>query len=441
MKDKAQNQEDDASRAKPHEERQSDLTHIGSVLGGLFQSEQMSRGEATAPARGAKGAGAKVVKRADAKTTRKAGQPNTKLAQAAVEIIARPPEKSRDEIAYLARELVQCSFPLRDPGPVPSWRRRNGNITFIIQPGIDPETGEPMGLPFGEFPRLVMPFFNKQVVATGSPVIRLGRTYNSFLRATGADPNTGRGKRGDAKRIKENFQRLAHSRMSFRYAEGTAQKGREAFLNMEVAKAGQLWWDFKNPDQGSFFDSEIILGDTLFQAFLNNPIPVDFRALLALKRSLNQASFAMDIYNWASGHLYQMRKNGEKERRIQYKYLPEQFGAVFARLRDWKAAFEENLLHVQQVLPALDYAFDGDYFILKDQQGRLAVAPSARKRLAQITDQISPKARAWFQERYPLHNVDEVFAAFDDWRRSKEIPSRNTDAHFKDFVVNSWFKR
>lgn len=416
--------EDEARNQKP----QGGLTHIGDALGGLANlfAGQVTQ-ETDAP-----------VSQPSGKTTR---QPNTKLAQAAAEIIARPPDKSRNEIAYLARELVQCSFPLRDPGNVPSWRRRNGNITFIIQPGIDTETGEPMGLPYGEFPRLVLPFFNKQVVATGSPIIKLGKTYNAFLRATGADPNTGRGKRGDAKRIKESFRRLVHSRMSFRYAEGTAQKGREAFLNMEVAKAGQLWWDFKNPDQGAFFDSEIVLGDTLFQAFLHNPVPVDFRALLALKRSLNQASFAMDIYNWACGHLYQMHEHSEGEIRMKYKYLPEQFGAEFTRLRDWKASFEENLLHVQQVLPAAGYAFEGEYFVLRDLGGQLAVLQPARKRLAQLTDQISPKAREWFQESYPLHNVDEVFAAFDNWRRNKHIASRSTDAHFKDFVVNHWFRK
>jgi hypothetical protein len=371
---------------------------------------------------------------------------NAKLAQAAADIIARPPDKNKGEILYTTRELVQCNFPIRDPGNVPSWTRRNGNLTLIIQPGIDPDTGESLGIPRGEWPRLMMRFFQKQCVlkkqsGDDSQVIKLGSTQNDFLRATGGNPNTGRGPRGDARRIEIELRRLIYSHITFRYKEGTAKQGREAFHNMNVAKSGQFWWDYKNPEQGSFFQSEIVLGDLLYQAFINDPIPVDFRALLALKRSLKQASFAMDLHEWGQGHLWNLRQRGEVEQRIRWKYLPEQFGAEYARLRDWKASFEENLYHAEQVTPALGHEFQGEFLIIKDLQGRSGLLPPTRRRMQQFANNITPKSREWFLTTYPLHTRDfgEIETAFNEWREKEGIVSQSPDKHFQSFVRYNWF--
>ncbi len=46
------------------------------------------------------------------------------------------------DAAYLARELVQASLPHSNPGDVPLWTRRNGDITLAIQPGVNIRTGK-----------------------------------------------------------------------------------------------------------------------------------------------------------------------------------------------------------------------------------------------------------------------------------------------------------
>src|SRR5471032_3405487 len=36
------------------------------------------------------------------------------------------------ELAYMARELVQCTLPHKNPGDIPAWGRTNGNIRLVI---------------------------------------------------------------------------------------------------------------------------------------------------------------------------------------------------------------------------------------------------------------------------------------------------------------------
>ena len=53
-----------------------------------------------------------------------------RLIETAVEVRQDPPDK--DELAFMARELVQCTLPHSDPGQVPFWARKNGNFTLSI---------------------------------------------------------------------------------------------------------------------------------------------------------------------------------------------------------------------------------------------------------------------------------------------------------------------
>ena len=75
-----------------------------------------------------------------------------KLLDQAAEIWSSAP--TPEETAYMARQLVQATLPHSDPGNVPLWTRRNGNMTLGIQPGMDFKTGKSYGIPYGSIPRL-----------------------------------------------------------------------------------------------------------------------------------------------------------------------------------------------------------------------------------------------------------------------------------------------
>lgn len=373
-----------------------------------------------------------------AKKTRAA---NAKLVAAAAEVTARAPTK--EELAYILSEMVQCSFPHRDPGEVPSWIRRNGNLTLIIQPGINAKTGRSMGLPFGEWPRLLIPYIFREVLKdkeNPTPEVRLGDTFNGLLRAIGGDPSTGRGKRGAAKALKEQLTRLANCRISFHYEEGTAQQGRETRLNMEVAKVAEFWWDYRQPDQTSFFDSRLVLGDLLFQSIINSRVPVDFRVLVALKQSLNQSSFAIDVYNWTRLRIWRMRKKDQLELRFNLEELQGHFGSQYKRLDNFKAALEEALVNVQIVSQEFDYRFEKHVLILTDRNARLAIPATdpqvATRRLERMQpyNQPSHKARSWFVREFPRYDVEDALAEFHGMIQRDNIQVQNPDALFRSFA-------
>ena len=55
-----------------------------------------------------------------------------------------------------------------------------------------------------------------------------------------------------------------------------------------------LWWTPRQPDQGTLWESTVVLSERFFSEITENPVLIDLRALRALKRS----PMALDVYLW-----------------------------------------------------------------------------------------------------------------------------------------------
>ena len=391
------------------------LTSVGDIVGTLFSLPATPEPEET--------------------TASSKPKKSTKLEKAAAAIASRP---DATEAAYLARELVQCTLPHRNPGDVALWVRRNGNFALGLQPGGNLSTGGNLGLPYGSIPRLILLWIVTEAVRTKNRHIKLGSTLNDFLREIGLNPNTGRGKRGDATRLKDQLTRLLRCRISFEYNDDK----RQSWLDMQVAPKGELWWDHNSPDQATIFESHIVLGEEFFKAITAAPVPIDLRALMPLK----QSPLAIDLYTWATYRLHTMQRAESPQIKIPLSELKEQFGSEYTRLDNFKAAFVEALAKVQEVFPALDYAFEDGALILRDSKRRPAIAPrdktAARKRLQELKpfDEVSDKAREQFKKDFPTWDVEAVLRDFYEWRENKGQTSASTDRHFKAFA-RTWVER
>lgn len=269
-----------------------------------------------------------------------------KLIEAAVEIaLDRPTEQ---DAAYIARELVQCTLPHKNPGAVEAWTRTNGNLSLVIQAGFNVGARKSYGYPFGMIPRLLLFWITTEAVKTKSRRLELGNNLNTFMTDLGLSPNTGGGKRGDAKRLREQMDRLFQARISFhRHTETETRQG-HSWLNMEVAPAGELWWDVKNPAQSALWGSWIELGDSFYKAITAAPIPVDIRALKALKRS----PLALDLYAWLTYESYRAHKSG-KARFVSWSCLMEQLGSEYSTVRNFGINARAALRKVVAVYPTL----------------------------------------------------------------------------------------
>jgi hypothetical protein len=279
-----------------------------------------------------------------------------------------------DELAFLARELVQCTLPHSDPGQVPFWARTNGNMTLSIVSGFDPIKTRLVGYPYGSIPRLILFWVTTEALRTRSSRLELGDSYNEFLRDIGFDPNTGGGKRGDAKRVKEQTRRLFASTISFiQSGELMPEREGERRLNMSVAAASELWWNPKHPDQVNLWDSWVELGEKFYAALTAAPVPVDLRALRALKRS----PLALDLYAWATHKALSVARKG-KPQFVPWRGLKEQFGADYNDIQNFRRKAVEALRKIQTVYPGLK---------LQDATGGLVVLPTSRPAVA-----LKPKA-------------------------------------------------
>ena len=286
-----------------------------------------------------------------AKTLVKKFKPPTRaqieLVDAALAIHSEPDAAER---AFIARQLVLCTLPHRDPGDSsPRWIRRTGNSALLIQPGWDGDKDQSIGYPYGTIPRLLLFWAITEAVRTKSRRLVLGRSLNEFVRAVGLNPNTGGGKRSDSKRLKDQMRRLFRCHISFQ-ATGTDPSGApgEAWRDMAVAPEGELWWH-PHPDQTALWESWIQLGEKFYCAVIASPVPVDMRALRALKRS----PLALDLYALISYRAFVIVQKNLPPQFISWEQLRSQLGTDYGDLKDFKKEANATLRKIATVYPGL----------------------------------------------------------------------------------------
>jgi hypothetical protein len=93
-----------------------------------------------------KSAGEILAKSPKLSKLRKAAEPLTRAQEKLLDIAtAIRLDPGKFEVAFMARELVQCTLPHTNPGNVPVWKRQNGSFTLGIVPGVNIETGKSYG--------------------------------------------------------------------------------------------------------------------------------------------------------------------------------------------------------------------------------------------------------------------------------------------------------
>lgn len=121
----------------------------------------------------------------------------------------------------------------------------------------------------------------------------------------------------------------------------------DAGAGYRITKEFRLWWDPKSPQRAALWRSVVVLSRDFYDEVIQRPVPVDMRALKALKRS----PLSLDIYCWLSYRMSYLKKPTT----IPWRVLQMQFGADYAvdkRGRyDFKRAFLRHLKAVRLVYP------------------------------------------------------------------------------------------
>ena len=305
---------------------------------------------------------------------KKSGKDLEKLIDAAVEIRDASGEA---EIAFMAHALVQATFPHSDPGAVPIWGRRNGNLTLTIKPDweFDLKKGEPkcVGIPYGTIPRLLMFWITTEVVQTKSRRLELGDSLAAFMRELGLTPTGGRW--GSIPRLREQMNRLFRAKISFDLIQKDGDDKGHSWLDMQVAPKGELWWNHKAPEQGTLWKSWIELGEDFYEAIRAAPVPVDMRALRALKRS----PLALDLYAWMNYRTFTIQ-NKKEGQFVPWRGLMQQLGADYADHNNFRKKVKAAIKKVEAVSPGLNSEFVDGGIMLYPGKTAITAKPKFQKK-------------------------------------------------------------
>ncbi|MCP3962399.1 MAG: pirin [bacterium] len=243
-------------------------------------------------------------------------------------------EEARDAgaLGFLARILVQATLPHRRTAEH-EFERSNGHFSLHLH------APPSLGLPYGSYPRLVLAWLNTEAVRTRSRHLHLGRTFTSFMAKLGLPPVTG--KRGTAVRLRGQLHRLFST--SIRCSYGGEEDGHAGGHGYMLAHEHELWWSPRDPGRGVSWSSSVTLSTDFYEEIVRHAVPVDLRALRFLKRS----ALALDIYAWLTYRLSYL----SRPLVIPWAALEDQFGADYARPRDFRRSFREHLVDVVQVYP------------------------------------------------------------------------------------------
>jgi hypothetical protein len=241
-------------------------------------------------------------------------------------------------LGFMARAMTLASLPHSKP-KVTEFERKNGPFTLSIV------ARSAVGLPYGTVPRLLLAWLTTEAVKTKTRELVLGDSLSSFMRQLDLVPTGGRW--GTIKRLKEQTRRLFSASIAATYDDGRGVTE----VGHRVTDQYQLWWDPKDPAQASLWQSTVTLSDPFFREIIERPVPVDMRALNALKRS----PMALDIYVWLTYRMSYLKNPTE----ITWAGLQGQFGAGYPDddadgqgRRDFKKNFLPALKKVLLVYPS-----------------------------------------------------------------------------------------
>jgi hypothetical protein len=294
-----------------------------------------------------------------------------RLVHSAVEIIEKLPEVG--DKAFAPRLLALTTFPHRQPkGNPPAWTRKNGRAFLTIRPGWDAKKNKQLPYPAGSIPRLLTVWLCREAIraeARGDKSGRfdLGHSLTSFMLELGLNPSNGSSgaKRSDARRLREGMIAFFQSIISYHEDLTGPDRRGIAWDNMQVAPRGVMFWDEKTPDQGVLWGSWIQTSPEFREALVASAIPLDLRALRALKAS----PLAIDLYIWLCHESNKAKRTG-KGRFVSWDCLMEQFGTGYADIKNFGREARVALRKVQLVYPGLK---------LGSLRGGVSIAPDTKQ--------------------------------------------------------------
>ena len=253
------------------------------------------------------------------------------------------------DIGYTSKLFVQALFPYRKTDEEKRVIETAQGRIVVYADG---------GLPYGKYPRLIMAYIITRAVENAGKLkagkidfeqavrIPLGHSMNHFLQAIGIHGRGTGGKKGTLSIVREQLLRLADARVTVKEDDGVRARGKHT----QIMDEWDLWFDARDPNQGSFIESYIKLTPQFFQHIIEAPIPID----LAVLRQLTKPR-SMDIYIWLTVKQFWLSKNNRDSYLFTWDMMAHSFATKELKTavgrRDFRNEIKKAIHDVQAVWP------------------------------------------------------------------------------------------
>ena len=256
-----------------------------------------------------------------------------KLLDVAAEIATNPP--TGEDMAFTHAVLCQVGLP-RAKVEGREFMRQSGAAWVNVQAGYLDEGKGPVlqPIPYGVMPRLGLAWVSTFAVRNKEREIPIGDSAAEFLRLMGMESD---GRRYTT--LRKQMHALAAARLQLGF------KGRT--YNGQPVQQFDAWASNKDTQQRALWPGIMVLSEDYFSSLIESAVPLDNRALHALKGS----ALALDVYAWLAHRLHRIEGRGVT---LHWKSLREQFAQEYQGKdpdKDFKKEFLPALKKVLAVYP------------------------------------------------------------------------------------------
>lgn len=271
--------------------------------------------------------------------TKKGGNtPSTKREEALVEASATVMGESPvgNDFAFIHSVMCQVGLP-RSKVDGDRFMRQSGAAWLNVQAGYLDEGRGPVlqPVPYGAMPRLALAWVSTYAKRHGTREIPIGDSAAAFLRNMGIGGDDGR----RYTTLRKQMNAMAACRLQLGY------KGRT--YNGQPVEQFDAWVSNRESAQKALWPGVMVLSENYFSELVENAVPLDNRALNALKGS----ALALDVYTWLAHRLHRIEGRPVI---LYWTNLREQFGQEYQGKnahKDFRTQFLIALRGVLAVYP------------------------------------------------------------------------------------------
>lgn len=244
-----------------------------------------------------------------------------------VDVAAAVLEDESNALGITYSGFCLTSLPHRKLAPDAEWRRDQGRVTLLVEPGKERKRDGslmPVGVPYGAKARLILLYLQTRAIQDNSREIELGRSMNDWLDRMGVSAGG-----STYKAVQEQATRINLCRLTFFWDKD----GAEGFAKENIVNGGIRLRD--DDGQGTLWRETVQLSETFFAALKRSPVPIWEPAI----RHIGGCSMAIDVYVWLAYRLHVLRDPIP----VTWKALFTQFGGGYKELKHFKPEFRVAL--------------------------------------------------------------------------------------------------